>query len=74
MNVIPRAPFKDRTTVKSKQAPVTRFQDVKPNMEEMTVDPVILLLAIMAPFHNANVSVYQKSKTEKYFSPIGCVV
>ena len=71
VNVIQMAPFKDRTTVKSKQAPVTQFQGVKPNMEETTVDPVMLLLAITAPFHNANVSVHQKNKTKKSFSPIG---
>ena len=74
MNVIPRAPLKDRTTVKSKQAPVTQFQGVKPNMEETTVDPVILLLNITAPFRNANVSVHQKSKTEKSFSTIGSAI
>ena len=53
--------------MKSKQAPVTQFQGVRPNMEEMTVDPVILLLAITAPFRNAIVSVH-KSQTKKSFS------
>ena len=41
VNVIPRAPFKARTTVKSKQAPVTKIQGVKPIMEETTVDHVM---------------------------------
>ena len=47
--------------MKSKQAPVTQFRGVRPNMEEMTVDPVILLLAITAPFRNAIVSVHKKT-------------
>ena len=47
--------------MKSKQAPVTQSQGVRPNMEEMTVDPVILLLTITAPFRNAIVSVHKKT-------------
>ena len=47
--------------MKSKQAPVTQSQGVRPNMEEMTVDPVILVLAITAPFRNAIVSVHKKT-------------
>ena len=53
------------------QAPVIQIQGVKPNMEETTVDPVIMLLAITAPFHNANVSVHQK---KRIFSLIGCTM
>ena len=59
MNVKPWGPFKDRTTVKSKQVPVTQFQGVEPNLEETTVDPVMMLLA---PFRNANVSIHQKTR------------
>ena len=56
------------------QAPVTQFQGVKPNMEETTVDPVIMLLDITVPFRNANVSVHQKNKTKKYSSPTGLAI
>ena len=68
------AQFKNPTTVTREQAPVTQFRGVKPDMEETTVDPVILLLGITAPFPNASVSVHQKNKTKKYFSPIGCAI
>ena len=44
-----------------KPVPVTKFRGVRPNMEEMTVDPVIKLLSITATFRNANVSVHQKN-------------
>ena len=50
------ARLKAKTTVTRKQAPVTEFRGVRPNMEEATVDSAIL--AIMAPFQVANVSLY----------------
>ena len=56
------ARFKAKTTVTRKQAPVTEFRGVRPNMEENTVDPVIKLLNITATFRNANVSVQQKTR------------
>ena len=68
------AQFKNPTTVTREQAPVTQFQGVKSNTEETTVDPAILLLNITALFRNANVSVHQKSKTEKSYSPIGSAI
>ena len=46
---------------------MTQFRGVRPNMEEMTVDPVILLLTITAPFRNAIVSVHKKTSEYKSF-------
>ena len=42
-----------------------QFQGVKSSMEEMTVDPVTLPLAITAHFRNAKVSVHQKKQDLK---------
>ena len=50
------ARLKAKTTVTRKQAPATESRGVRPNMEEATVDSAIL--AIMAPFRVANVSLH----------------
>ena len=39
------------------------------------MDPAIMLLAITAPFRNANVSVHQKkTRLKRNFSPIGSAI